>query len=237
MAVTDDAVVKIRELIMSGKLQPGDRLPQESALADSLGISRNSMREAVRTLTQARVLDVRHGSGTYVTSLEPSVLLEGISVAIEMVRDDTLAEVIEIRQLLEPAATALATQRMTPESLEKIRAAHRRMENEFENVEELVRLDLEFHAAIVEAAGNATLSSILEGLSSRTVRVRIWSGIMSDNSVQLTIDYHEQILRAIESGDPILAHAAALMHVTHARRWLDAALAKRPKTKSSIRQN
>jgi GntR family transcriptional regulator, transcriptional repressor for pyruvate dehydrogenase complex len=223
MAVTDDAVNKIRELIIAGDLQPGDRLPQESALADQLGISRNSMREAVRILEQMRVLNVRHGSGTYVSSLEPSVLLEGISFAVEMMRDQTLREVIEVRQLLEPAATRLAVQRMTPAKLEVIRAAYE-IHSSQTSIEDLVHCDLEFHSAIIRAADNSTLFSILDGLSTKTVRLRIWGGIVSEDAVNLTIDHHKQILKAIEGGDAHLAEATALVHVTHARGWLDAYL-------------
>jgi len=223
MAVKDDAVARIRELIISGVLQPGDQLPQESALADDLGISRNSMREAVRVLEQMRVLNVRHGSGTYVSSLEPALLLEGISFAVEMMRDHTLREVIEVRQLLEPPATRLAVQRMTPASLGEIREAYE-LHSRQSSIEDLVRCDVEFHSAIIRAAGNETLFSILDGLSSRTVRLRIWGGIVSDNAVDLTIDHHRQILKAIEAGDSHLAEATALVHVTHARGWLDAYL-------------
>lgn len=219
MAVTGDAVDRIRELIVSGVLQPGDRLPQENELAAELGISRNSMREAVRALEQARVLSVKHGSGTYVTSLEPALLLQGISFAVDMLRDDTLLEVLEVRELLEPAATRLATMRMTPAKLARIREAFERHRVDHP-IEELVRCDLEFHAAIVDAADNSTLSSILDGLSSRTVRQRIWGGIVSENAVQLTIDYHERILEAIEAGNPIIAEAAALLHISYARTWL-----------------
>lgn len=223
MAVTDDAVIKIRELIISGELQPGDQLPQESVLADELGISRNSMREAVRVLEQMRVLNVRHGSGTYVSSLEPALLLDGISFAVEMMRDHTLREVIEVRQLLEPAATRLAVQRMTPAHLAEIREAYE-LHSKQTSIEELVQCDLQFHTAIIRAANNETLASILDGLSSKTVRLRIWGGIVSDNAVDLTIDHHLQILKAIEAGDAHLAEAAALVHVTHARGWLDSYL-------------
>jgi GntR family transcriptional repressor for pyruvate dehydrogenase complex len=219
MAVTGVAVDRIRELIVSGVLQPGDRLPQENELAAELGISRNSMREAVRALEQARVLSVRHGSGTFVTSLEPALLLQGIAFAVDMLRDDTLLEVLEVRELLEPAATRLATMRMTPAKLARIREVFERHQADLP-IEELVRCDLEFHAAIVEAADNATLSSILDGLSSRTVRQRIWGGIVGENAVELTIDYHRRILEAIESGNPTVAEAAALVHVAAARTWL-----------------
>lgn len=87
-----------------------------------------------------------------------------------------------------------------------------------------MRCDLQFHTAIIRAANNETLSSILDGLSSKTVRLRIWGGIVSDNAVHLTVDHHLQILKAIEPGDAHLAEASALVHVTHARGWLDAYL-------------
>jgi GntR family transcriptional repressor for pyruvate dehydrogenase complex len=219
VAVTDEAVDRIRGLIVSGVLQPGDRLPQENVLAEELGISRNSMREAVRALEQAKVLSVRHGSGTYVTSLEPALLLQGIALAVELLRDDTLLEVLEVRELLEPPATRLATLRMTPERLKPIRDAFERHRVD-DPVEDLVRCDMEFHAAIVAAAGNATLSSILDGLSSRTVRQRIWGGIVGDSAVQQTIDYHQRILEAVESGEAAVAEAEALVHVAQARKWL-----------------
>src|SRR5713226_4923718 len=79
--VTHDAIETIRELIASGKWGPGTRLPREADLAAQLGLSRNSLREAVRALSLARVLEVRQGDGTYVSSLEASELLEPTSLA------------------------------------------------------------------------------------------------------------------------------------------------------------
>ena len=73
--VTEGAIDKIRERIVSGAWGPGDRLPKESELAAELGLSRNSLREAVRALSQLRVLEVKQGDGTYVSSLEPGLLL------------------------------------------------------------------------------------------------------------------------------------------------------------------
>ena len=94
-----------RRSIQSGELPPGSRLPPEQQLAAELGLSRNIMREAVKALVVARVLDVRRGDGTYVTSLEPRLLLEGLGFAVELLQGDTLLELIEVRRLFEPAAT------------------------------------------------------------------------------------------------------------------------------------
>src|SRR4051794_15704125 len=108
MAVTDDAIEKIKAMIIAGELKPGDRLPNEVELADRLGLSRNSLREAVRALTLLRVLDTRQGAGTYVTSLEPGLLLETLSFVVDIHRDDRALQLMEVRRILEPAATAMA---------------------------------------------------------------------------------------------------------------------------------
>src|SRR5918993_2103991 len=108
MAVTDEAIEKIKGMIVSGALRPGDRLPKESELASELGLSRNSLREAVRALSLIRILDVRQGDGTYVTSLEPHLLLDALSFVVDFHRDDTVLQFLEVRRILEPAATALA---------------------------------------------------------------------------------------------------------------------------------
>ena len=92
MAVTDEAIEKIKGMIVSGALRPGDRLPKESELASELGLSRNSLREAVRALSLIRILDVRQGDGTYVTSLDPQLLLEALSFVVDFHRDDTVLE-------------------------------------------------------------------------------------------------------------------------------------------------
>ena len=78
MPLTDDVINRLRSMIQNGELPPGSRLPPEHQLALQMGISRSGVREAVKTLASARVLDVRRGDGTYVTSLAPHLLLEGV---------------------------------------------------------------------------------------------------------------------------------------------------------------
>src|SRR4051812_39867986 len=120
MALTDDAIVRLRNMIQSGELPPGARLPPEHQLAAQMGISRSGVREAVKVLESARVLDVRRGDGTYVTSLAPALLLQGVGFAVELLQGDTLLEVMEVRRLLEPAATGVAASRMTGPQIEEL---------------------------------------------------------------------------------------------------------------------
>jgi GntR family transcriptional regulator, transcriptional repressor for pyruvate dehydrogenase complex len=227
MALTDEAIAKIRALIQSGELSPGSRLPPEQQLASQLGLSRSSMREAVKALVLARVLDVRRGDGTYVTSLAPQLLLQGLGFAVDLLQDDTLMEVIEVRRMLEPMATALAAARMTEAHLTEVERHLDAMRDAGTDIERLVHEDISFHRAVIAATGNATLSSVLEGLSSRTLRARVWRGMVESNASASTLSEHEAIFRALQTGDAPLAQAAALLHVTTSESWLRTALGER----------
>src|SRR5215210_7893479 len=107
-------------MIISGELRPGDRLPKEADLARRLGLSRNSLREAVRALTLVRILDVRQGDGTYVSSLESDVLLEAVSFVIDVHEDRSVLHLLEARRVLEAATAALAAQHITDAELAEL---------------------------------------------------------------------------------------------------------------------
>src|SRR6266853_200712 len=119
--VTHEAIETIRELIASGEWGPGTRLPREADLAAQLGLSRNSLREAVRALSLARVLEVRQGDGTYVSSLEAGELLEPTSLATNLLQGRTVLELFEVRRMLEPEAAAMAALRADDETKAALR--------------------------------------------------------------------------------------------------------------------
>jgi DNA-binding FadR family transcriptional regulator len=222
--VTSEAIDKIQGLIISGSWGPGDRLPKETELAAQLGLSRNSLREAVRALSQLRVLEVRQGDGTYVTSLEPNLLLESTSFVSHLLVGESALELFEVRRLLEGAAAALAAARIDSAGKEALRTKLEQM-TDTETVEELVEADVDFHAIIARATGNTFLTSLLASLSSRTMRARIWRGREVDNALDVTRDEHRRVYEAIAGGDPELARAAAMAHIASGERWLRAQLA------------
>lgn len=224
MAVTDEAILKIKEMILSGELSPGDRLPPEKELSERLGLSRSSMREAVKALEVIRVLDVRRGDGTYVTSLEPRLLLEAMSFVVDLHDDDSILELFAVRRILEPAAVALAAGQMTDAVLDDLRGRIESVDKSTD-VEGLVAHDLEFHRAIVAAAGNSYLASLIESLSSHTVRARIWRGLTQENSVGRTLAEHRAIVDALERGDAELAQALTVVHISGVEQWLRDAVA------------
>ncbi|MGV9271142.1 FadR/GntR family transcriptional regulator [Kitasatospora sp. NPDC003701] len=220
MSLTDMAIARIRELIQSGELQPGSKLPPEQQLATELGLSRNLMREAVKALAVSRVLEIRRGDGTYVTTLEPALLLEGLGSAVELLQSDTLLELTEVRRLFEPVATGVAATRISAAQLGEVERHLDAMRESRDDPERLNAHDAAFHREVIAATGNRTLATLLEGISSRTLRARIWRGMVDDDVADRTVQEHEAIFDALCGRDAALAQAAALMHVTTTERWL-----------------
>ncbi|MBS3178213.1 MULTISPECIES: FadR/GntR family transcriptional regulator [unclassified Pseudoclavibacter] len=219
MAVTDGAILRIKEMIVSGDLVPGSKLPPEKELSERLGLSRSSLREAVKALEVIRVLDVRRGDGTYVTSLEPRLLLEAMNFVVDLHQDDSVLEILAVRRMLEPQAAAVAARVASPEQLTQLEEILSEIDDDTE-VEGLIEHDLKFHRHIVESTGNKYLTSLIDSLSSRTVRARVWRGITQAGAVSRTVDEHRAILDALRSGDAELTAALTLAHVSGVERWL-----------------
>ncbi len=219
MAVTDEAIFKIKGMIVSGEIRPGERLPPEKELSELLGLSRNSLREAVKALEVIGVLNLRRGDGTYVTYLEPRLLLEALTFVVELRGDSSVLEILAVRRILESAAVEIATPLLDGQAVANLRAQIESV-GESTSVEGLVSHDLQFHSAIVAGAANPYLSNLIDSLSSDTVRARIWRGLTQANSVSRTLAEHHAIVDAIELGDSGLARALMIMHISGVERWL-----------------
>ena len=219
MAVTDEAIEQIKAMIATGALKPGDRLPPEKELSTSLGLSRNSLREAVKALTVVGVLDVRRGDGTYVTSLEPRLLMDAVSFVLDLHDDTVILDIFGVRRMLEAPASGIAAQRATSEDVAALYAEVDRVSNVVD-VEQLVEHDTRFHRAIVALAGNAYLSGVIDTMTTHTVRARIWRGVMESGAIARTLAEHRAIVDAIAAGDAELAAAANMVHINGVERWL-----------------
>jgi len=219
VAVTDEAIERIKAMILSGDLRPGDRLPREADLALALGVSRNSLREAVRALSLVRILDVRQGDGTYVTSLEPSLLLEALSFVTDVQPDADLLQFLEVRRILEPAATAMAARRITDTEVAELSLHVGRVEADTP-LEDFLTNDSQFHARIAAIGGNRVLASLLETVTAPTRRARAWRALMEPHAQEQAIAEHREIVSALGRRQPDEAAARALLHVAGIENWL-----------------
>jgi GntR family transcriptional regulator, transcriptional repressor for pyruvate dehydrogenase complex len=223
--LTDQAILKIKDLIIAGEFGPGSRLPRERDLATRLGLSRNSLREAVRALALIGVLDTRVGDGTYVTSLDADTLLTGMGLVSDLLDGETLLEVHQVRRILEPVATGLAATRLTESDFLALEACLEQME-EADSNQAFIDADTEFHRIIVAASGNATLASVIQNLSGGMMRARLWRTITDNDAAQTTLERHRDIYVALRAGDAEQASAADLLHLADGERWLRQQLAK-----------
>ncbi|KAA9149895.1 FadR family transcriptional regulator [Amycolatopsis acidicola] len=219
MSVTDDAIEAIKQMILTGELRPGDRLPREPELAERLGLSRNSLREAVRALSLIHVLDVRQGDGTYVTSLEPGLLMDALGFVVDFHRDDTVLQFFEARRVLEPAVTAMAAMYMSEYDIQNLAYLLDSLPEE-PTVDELVANDVEFHRRIAAGSGNPVLCSLVENVSGRTTRARMWRAITQDNVVDRTLSEHRAILQALAAREVELARSWATVHIAGVEHWI-----------------
>ena len=219
MALTDEAIVKIKAMILSGELQPGDRLPPEKELSESLGLSRSTLREAVKALETIRVLDVRRGDGTFVTSLSPALLLDAMSFVVDVQQDSSLIDLFQVRHILEPAAAALATPHVRPADIEHLRLVLAEVDVDTA-LDDLVDHDMAFHRYITALSGNTYLTGLLDTLSSSTARARVWRGLSEEGSVNRTLTEHRSIVDALEVGDAALVSAHVMVHVSGVAAWL-----------------
>ena len=234
MSVTTKAIQSIRSMIVDGVLAPGDRLPPEQELAERIGVSRGSLREAVRALSQINVLDVRRGDGTYVTSLAPSELLAGMVFAMELFQAKGLDEVVEVRRLLLPPAAALAAERVTESQLAAMHDVIDQLEAATDN-DEIARLHDQFASLVYDASGNETLALILRALQMRGENVRrAWLSAEPDRR-HIALTHQRMLLDALERGDGDMAKSVSVIQVERRRRWIQRLRTGAPAERSKAR--
>ena len=140
-----DAIRTIKDMILDGRLAPGQRLPSERALSEALEISRPTVREAIRSLQAMHILESRHGAGTFVASLSVEELLAPLQFVLSLA-DGGLEHLFEVRLLLEPGAAALAAERATPDAGAELRdCAARCRGNAVDDQDAMLLLDTELH--------------------------------------------------------------------------------------------
>ena len=173
----------------------------------------------MRALALVGVLESRVGDGTYVTTLEPDLLLTGIGFVSDLCPAGSLLEIHQVRRLLEPEATRLATPRLTEDDFERLEGCLRLMETA-DGAPAFIEADTLFHSVILEACGNATLASLIQNLSSGTLRARLWHSLVAQGAVEATLASHWSIYNALVARDADMAAAADVMHLAIAEDWL-----------------
>ncbi|WP_418275248.1 FadR/GntR family transcriptional regulator [Isoptericola jiangsuensis] len=217
MSRTDQVVDGIKRMILDGELGPGDRLPVEKELAETLDVSRGSLREGVRALSILGIVDTRQGDGTYVTSLDPARLLSPMGFVVDLQGDGSARPFHGVRRVLETEAAALAATRITPQALAEARDVLDQVEHILRQPdvdhEGFIEADIAFHRIIAAHTGNPVMAALIESLATRTVRERLWRGLHEEGAEERTHGEHRAIWRALAAGDPDAARIRMANHL------------------------
>ena len=204
---------RIEALIREENIKPGERLPAERDLATKLGVSRTSLREALIALELGGVVEVRGGSGVYVS--EQAALPTARPAA-----GPGPFEVLAARRMIEVEVAALAAKNATPAAVDAILVAVEQMEQNQDNLGENESADRNFHLAIARAAGNSALVGVIEYLWAQ--RGSLWHKLtehfQTEELRQLTLLDHRAILAAIASHDVAGARQAMRAHLDRVTR-------------------
>lgn len=217
VGLTEQLIEKLESLVIKGVLSPGEQFPSERQLAQLLSVSRPSLRQALKVLQVMGVLEVRHGSGNYLSKAAEEILKVPPSILVPL-RGLTQAELFEVRRSMEAEAAAAAAERATPKDLEAMRIQLEGMRTNDHNRVTYGTHDLAFHNAIATASGNRCFIWFLS-LANKVLYQALLRRPML-KGMEGSIEEHENILRAIEARDSVLARDEMLKHVSYAKYYM-----------------
>jgi len=219
MDVTTRLIGRFKELILNSTLVPGCRLPAEREFAARLGISRPSLRQALKVLEIMGVISQRVGDGTYLSLNAAGILNEPMEFLILM--DGISAhELAEFRSVVEPEIAALAAERATTDDLNKLQDAIRRHENSAD-LRTSIDADLSFHQAIFDASGNRACSRIMSIINSSVWKTLSVTSQLVDS--RKAVSRHKAIYEAIYKRDAAEARRLMQIHIQVSRQLLETA--------------
>ena len=212
-SISEDIVENLLTLIRERELHPGDKLPPERELAGMMQVSRPSLREALRALAIMNVIEIRQGDGTYVTSLEPNLLMSHLDFVFALT-DTAFLELFEARRILEPGLVAMAATRITEDEIAQLEACVARSMEVVDDFEAFVAADLEMHELIAKAARNSILARCMAGVS-QLGRVSRSRTVALPGVTRQSVQDHLAIVQALKARDPEAARQAMLYHLRH----------------------
>lgn len=212
-AISEEIIARLLTMIKEGELSPNTQLPPERELAEIMQVSRPSLREALRALSIMNIIEIRQGDGTYITSLEPELLVGNLEFVFSL-NSSTITELFEARRIVEVGLAAMAAKRITDEEVEQLEACITQAIEHPDNHAEFLKADVELHEAIVRAARNTFLKHFMGSIytlgrvsRSRTVEI---PGV-----VDQVVKDHKAIVSALKARDPERASEAMRLHLNN----------------------
>ena len=217
--ISDSIAYQLKELIFEGVLKPGEKLPSERDLAEELEVSRSSLREAIIVLEARGLLESRRGGGTFVCNIAKPTMVDPL-IELIGIHEDAKFDVLEMRRILEVAATGYATERRTDADILRIEEHFEELMNTYTAADfdprREVEADVEYHLAIADASHNMALIHVMRSMIG-LLRVDMSFNLdrlrRKKEDHALIKNQHIEILKAVVSGDAELARSAAGNHL------------------------
>jgi GntR family transcriptional regulator, transcriptional repressor for pyruvate dehydrogenase complex len=206
-----EEVAKQLESLILNKLSPGDKLPAERELAEMLGVSRSSIRDAMRRLQLIGLVEPRQGAGTVVLDISQEALVSPLANVIAHKRQ-LVGELLDFRKMLEPPMAAHAALHASPEAVSRMEDILHRQDKRVRSGELAVEEDTEFHYAIAQASGNSVVLKVMDVVMDLLRETRSRS-LQSEGRPQKSLAGHKKILSAIKRRDGEGAESAMRQHI------------------------
>ncbi len=224
--LSDQIASQLENMIADGNLQPGERLPAERVLAERLGVSRPSLREAIKKLSSKGLVISRQGGGTYVQQSLDKGMVDPL-MSILQKHPESRFDVLEVRHALDGQAAYYAALRATHDDRDRIRRAFDHMIDLHEgnnNPMDEARADAEFHISITEASHNVVLLHVTRSLFAvlqNTIKHNLDKLYVIPRVFEPLTQQHEALMQAVIQGDPEAARLAAQEHLVFVEESLE----------------
>jgi len=226
--VTARLIGVFKKLISEGALTPGGRLPAERDLAEKFGVSRSSLRQALKVLEIMGVISQRVGDGTYLNAGAPSILNEPMEFLI-LLDGISFHELMEARLIVEPELAARAASRATAEDVSELNAVHVNMERSQADSARFVEQDLQFHQTLFRISGNRVCNMMFTVVHQSVRKLMALTATLVDP--EHTLALHRRIITAIRKGNPEEARQRMIEHLEDATGLLARTAAKQTETR------
>lgn len=200
--------------ILDNHLAPNDKLPNESVLAEKMGVGRSSIREAMKLLASRNIVTIRQGSGTYVAT-SPGVINDPLGFTFIENKQKLAEDLLAVRFLLEPAIAGMAAANATKQDIEKISELCKEVETLLLSGKDHTQKDIEFHTAIAMSSKNLVVPRLIPVINSS---IPLFIQLTNSNLIQETIETHVDITEAIRNHDVIRAKDAMYLHLVYNRK-------------------
>lgn len=213
----EQVVERIEKLIFDGQLKPGDRLPAERELSEQFAVSRTVIREAVKSLQEKGLVEIRPGIGTFIHNGMSHNIRQSLGRMVMIDKRHGLDNLTQVREIFEPEIAAIAAENATPEDIQALQAAISIMDEAMDDVDRYIIADHEFHLALARATKNVLIVDLIDSIVDLLREQRRHIFLAGSGGPRRGQQHHKRILEAVLNHDRAAARQHMMFHLQQVR--------------------